>query len=84
MLQQFRVLTKESTVKPRYYGHRWDKKKCLCYGVPLKLTGLILKKMYGAGPRKLSVIVSVRIKRVFVERGVTVQTVHCIIIFREK
>ena len=55
-----------STVKPRYNGHRWDQKKCPYYRVSL-LSGLILRKMYGTGPRKLSVIASVRIKRVSVE-----------------
>ena len=40
--------------------------------------------MYGAGTRKLSVITSVSIQGVSVERGFTVKTIHCIIIFTEK
>ena len=35
LLQQFRVLTKESIVNPCYYGHRWDQKKRLYYSVSL-------------------------------------------------
>ena len=53
------------TVKPHHYGHRWD------YRVSL-LSGLILRKMYGAGPRKQPVITSVCIKRVSVKWGFTV------------
>ena len=36
------------------------------------LSGLILRKMYGAGPRKLSMVTSVRIKRVSLKRRFTV------------
>ena len=58
-------------VEPRYYGHHWGQKKCPCYGVSL-LSGLILKKMYGVGQTKLSVITSVRIKQVSIKQGSTV------------
>ena len=59
-----RFLSSPYTVKHRYYGHLWDQKQCLYYSVSL-LKGLILRKMYGAGPRKLSIVTSVRIKRGF-------------------
>ena len=65
------VESRRFTVKPRYCGHLWDQTKCPYYRASLS-SGLILRKMYGVGPRKLSVITSVRIKRVSVKRGFTV------------
>ena len=59
------------TVKPCYYGHHWDKKRCPYYRVSL-LSRLILREVYGVGPRKLSVIMSVCIKWVSVMWGFTV------------
>ena len=53
-------------------------KKCPYYGVSL-LSGLILRKMYGVGQTKLSVITNVRIKRVSVKRGSTAQFFHLVI-----
>lgn len=41
------------------------------FTVPL-LSGLVLRRMYGAGPRKVSVIMGVHIRQVFIKQGFTV------------
>lgn len=57
-----------------YYGHRWDQNKCPCYRVSSS-SGLILRNIYGVGPRKLTVNRDVRVKQVSVKRGSTVYRV---------
>ena len=71
------TLTRNGAFKRRYYGHRWDQKKRPYYRVSL-LSELIIRKLYGVGPRKLSIITSVRNKRVSVKRSSTIPHQHTV------
>lgn len=70
----FCIIQSRCSVESRYYGHRWDQNKCPCYRVS-SLSGLILRNIYGVGPRKLTVNRDVRVKQVSVKRGSTVYRV---------